>query len=225
VKCFYLQAKFAVFRTFAAGTFRPTVGFITPSAAYGLLLNIAGVEMRYDDGKSEMTLIEKNLPGVRIAVGALKFPERHTVFQQLHNYPVGNTGKEHAPNTKGNKYNIVPVRREFLSDIQAYICTDGNPELESWIEDGIAGNRERKYGIPFLGDNNFLIDRFEAETQPKSAFWFEKVDEEVEGFQENITRLTTSIDRADLSQTKSFLFAPAEMRQIDPPPKAWTNMP
>ena len=40
----YVEAPFAVFRTFSAGWYRPTATFLSPSAAYGLLLNLAGVE-------------------------------------------------------------------------------------------------------------------------------------------------------------------------------------
>ena len=46
-----IRAPFAAFRHFTAGSYRPTAPFITPSAAYGLLLNLAGVETRFDDGK------------------------------------------------------------------------------------------------------------------------------------------------------------------------------
>jgi CRISPR-associated protein Cas5t len=44
-----MEAPFAAFRTFTAGSYRPTAEFITPSAAYGLLLNVAGIEMREYD--------------------------------------------------------------------------------------------------------------------------------------------------------------------------------
>jgi CRISPR-associated protein Cst2 len=41
-----LDAPFAAFRPYTAGWFRPTAAFLTPSAAYGLLLNVAGIESR-----------------------------------------------------------------------------------------------------------------------------------------------------------------------------------
>jgi CRISPR-associated protein Cas5t len=223
--CFYLQAKFAVFRPFTSGSFRTTSGFITPSAGYGLLLNIAGIEMRHDDGKSPMTLIKKELPRIRLALGSFNLPGRHGMFQQLHNYPIGTTGKEHAANTKGNKYNIIPVRREFLSEIRAYICTEDNAELDSKISEGLSGKTKRKYGLPFLGDNNFLLDRFEPVIQREPVWWFEVVEEGQDGLREHTTRLTTTIDRADLSRTRSFLFAPTESKQVDPPSKSWVVMP
>jgi CRISPR-associated protein Cas5t len=223
--CFYLQAKFGAFRPFTSGSFRITSGFITHSAAYGLLLNIAGIEMRHDDGKSQMTLIKQELPRVRIALGALSLPGRHSIFQQLHNYPIGTTGSEHAVNTKGTKYNIIPVKREFLSEIRVYICTEDNAVLDSEISEGLSGKTERKYGLPFLGDNNFLIDRLEPVFKREPAYWFEIVDEAQDSIRAHTTRLTTTIDRADLSRTRSFLFAPTETKKVDPPSKSWIVMP
>ena len=68
--CLLIESRFAAFRPFITGSFRPTAPFITPSAAYGLLLNLAGIEMREDDGKSAMTLIKKSgLPGDGYRVG------------------------------------------------------------------------------------------------------------------------------------------------------------
>ena len=55
--------------------------------------------------------------GAPAAEGRKSVPSVHTVFQQLHNYPVGTSGQERAESAKGNKYNITPVRREFLSDL------------------------------------------------------------------------------------------------------------
>ena len=225
MKRYYLQAKFAAFRPFVSGSFRPTAGFITPSAAYGLLLNIAGIEMRHDDGQSVMTLIRKDLPMIKIALGMAELPVRHCLLQQLHNYPIGATGQDHAVNTKGNKYNIIPVKRELLSNIKAYIFIDGNSELEERIADGLNGGSHRSYGLPFLGDNNFLLDRFESIINMEPGWWFEKIENDAGGIRENITRLTTTIDRADLSRTRSSLFAPSINRKKDPPEGAWVQMP
>lgn len=226
--CLYIQAPFSVFRNFSAGSFRPSAGFMTPSAAYGLLLNLAGVEMRQpDDGKSVMTLIKQGLPNVRLALGALEFPTQQSLFQQLHNYPVGGTtGKDHAPLTKGNKYNIVPVRRAVLSNLKAYLCLDGNVELEKQILEGLEGNCPRAYGLPFLGDNNFLPDKIEPIFERKPAHWYEAMDEasSESGLQERVTRLTITIDRADMAQTRSQLFVPTAKAQIEIPDKAWVEI-
>lgn len=208
--CLYIQAPFAVFRTFTAGSFRPSAGFLTYSSAYGLVLGIAGIEARFDDGKSAMTLIREDLPRVRIALGALRFPEVQSLYQQAHNYPVGaEAGAQYEPVSKGSKYNITPVRRDFLSNLRAYICLDENAELELRVREGLSGKyNASRYGIPFLGDNNLMIDvlREEAETQP--AYWYEVVSQRDErGPRPRTTRLSIAIDRQNMSKTTSALFA------------------
>lgn len=222
--CLYFQAPFAVFRTFTAGSFRPTAPFMTPSAAYGLLLNLAGIEMREDDGKSEMTLIRNDLPHAAIALGALEIPGQHSVYQQLHNYPVGNTGKDHAPNTKGNKYNITPARRSFLSGLRGYLCLKDNDELAAQVLDGLAGKIPR-YGLPFFGDNNFFPDRIEVVDLVKPALWLAQVNaDDGDDRSTNIARLTVTIDRKDMSKTQSRLFRMLDAPSVEIPDGAWVEV-
>lgn len=226
--CMYVQAPFAVFRTFSAGSFRPTAGFITPSAAYGLLLNIAGIESRLEDGKHPMTVTRKDLPHAKIALGALSFPQIHSLYQQAHNYPIGkDAGAKYIPLTKGSKYNITPVRREFLSDIRAYICLTDNPDLTNKVRDGLNGEyNAARYGVPFLGDNNFLIDILREESIRQPAYWYERISEqESDGPQPRTTRLTITIDRQNMANTKSALFFPCPSQRQDVPDNAWVTIP
>ena len=237
--CLKVEAPFAAFRRFGAGSFRPGTGFITPSAAYGLILNIGCIEMRLDDGKSPTTLIRKKLPECRLAVGALSFPREQDLFQQLHNYPVGDEkmedplepgckiGKkaEGKRRCKGSKYNISPVRRSFLSDFKALICIDGNRELEKDVASGLAGEKTGRYGLPFLGDNSFLPDKLLLLEELAEAWWYstvEKNDDDVQ--KERIVRVTVSIDRMDMSRTKTVLYAPSKKKSREVPEKSWIEM-
>lgn len=222
----YVEAPFAAFRTFTAGSFRPTADFITPSAAYGLILNVAGIDMRRDDPKFPMTLIAADLPVIWIALAALSLPQRQSVYQQLHNYPIGNdAGEKYEAGTKGRKYNISPASRSFLSDIRAYICLDGNPVIEQLVREGLEGKRKRAYGLPFLGDNNFLLDRMDPVGDRHPAYWFEKItNDDDEGVRPGTTRLTVTINRADMAQSRSMLYAPSAQPSIDIPEKAWTEV-
>jgi CRISPR-associated protein Cas5t len=244
----YVQAPFAACRTFTAGWYRPTATFLTPSAAYGLVLNIAGMETRLreedprHDGRAPASLMRPGLPEVRIALGAptrdlsgngdnelpenKRYPLVHTVFQQLHNYPVGTSGQERAESTRGNKYNITPVRREYLSDLRAVVAIDSDAGLEDRIRRGLRGeyNAER-YGLPFLGDNAFLLDRLEELPAAPQAHWYERVtDASGEGPRPRTTRLTILSDRAELSRTTSALFAPTLLATSAIPELAWTEV-
>jgi CRISPR-associated protein Cas5t len=179
-----------------------------------------------------MTLMRTDLPAVDIALGAVVFPEVQTMYQQLHNYPVGDTGKEHRPSCKGAKYNIQPIRREFLSGIDAYICLRNNAPLEETVRRALKSSAEfaesglRRYGVPFLGDNNFVIDRVEEEAKPeKPAFWYRKVQPSEKELIRGRCRLTSWIDRTDMSCTAAALYAPIVEPERNPPAEAWTRVP
>jgi CRISPR-associated protein Cas5t len=244
----YVEAPFAVCRTFTAGWYRPTATFLTPSAAYGLLLNLAGIEMRLREedeqhsGAVPATLTRPGLPKLQLAVGAAavrrlghrseaiaeagdRYPSVQTVFQQLHNYPVGSAGDERAATTFGNKYNIAPIRREFLVGLRALVAFDGNAELEAGVRTGLRGEGAGCcYGLPFLGDNAFLPDRIDVLDAPLPAHWYERVTADDTKIRNRTTRLTTWIDRADFSKTRSALYAPTADAVAEIPPNAWTTI-
>lgn len=226
-----VKAPFAAFRTFAAGYYRPTAPFLIPSAAYGLLLNVAAIETRHDDDESPMTLIAEGLPSVEIAIGAVSLPELQRLFQQLHNYPVGSTGKGRAGDTKGNKYNIQPVRREVLSNLDACIGVRGNAWLEGRIREGLRlGSRfapegRRRYGVPFLGDNNFLLSVLREEPDPIPCYWFGRVGRDPDRAGRETSRFTIWIDRRDLSKTVAGLYRRTETAVSEIPAEAWTMLP
>ena len=224
-----LDAPFAACRPFVAGWYRPTAPFLTPSAVYGLLLNVAGVESRLWEhetghgGKVPASLTRPGLPAARLALGipdGAGPPRVETVFQQLHNYPVGASGmpKELA---KGTKNNITPVRREVLCGVRAVVAVECEAEFAARLRLGLVGGPTgRTYGLPFLGDNSFLLDRLE-ETPPRPARWYEKVDP-ADRSRAGTARLTVRVDRADMSGTESHLFAPAATASADVPDGAWS---
>ena len=231
--CLYVQAPFAAFRTFTAGWYRPTAPFLTPSAAYGLLLNLAGIETRRDDGLSPMTVTRFGLPSACIALGAVPgprgaFPGVQTVFQQLHNYPVGASGKERKEDARGNKYNITPVRRELLTDLRACVCLDGNSELEDQVRDGLVGRPPRsgtRYGLPFLGDNAFIPDKIEPLDSPLNAHWYRRLGEsEADADSTRSARFTVWVDRQEMSRTVTGLYAPESEPSPEIPGAAWTTI-
>ncbi len=117
------------------------------------------------------------------------------------------------------------MRRAFLSDIRALICIDGNPEVEDQVNRGLRGEIPRAYGLPFLGDNNFLINRIEPVEGPWPAYWFERITEDQGiGLRKHVTRMTITIDRADMSQSQSELFAPTEEPCVEIPENAWVGV-
>ena len=173
-------------------------------------------------GKVPASLTRSGLPAMRLALGVPEGegpPRVSSLYQQLHNYPVGASGMP-AALSKGTKNNITPVRREVLCDVRAAVAVECDADLTDRLRRGLRGGTTgRTYGLPFLGDNNFLLDRLE-ESPPRPARWYERVDP-ADRPRADTARLTVRVDRADMSGTVSHLFAPQTEAAAEPPPGAW----
>lgn len=222
-----VRAPFAAFRWMQAGVYRATSPVIPPSAAWGFVLNLAGVETRANDA-GLTTLVRTDAPALCIAVGSLRdgAPEVSTLYQQLHTYPVGNSGKELKENAHGTKYWIAPARREVLVGLDAVLGVETADEaLLQRVRDGLEGRLpERRYGVPFAGDNNLMVDRVEVGHAPPSAWWYERIEPGMTP-RRGSCRLSVSIDREDSSRTTSAVYAPVDARVDEPPAGAWTWTP
>lgn len=221
-----VRAPFAAFRWFQAGVYRATSPVMPPSSAYGLILNLAAIEMRQDMA-GPITLVSDEIPSLRIAIGVVTPGERCSLYQQLHTYPVGNSGAEFKARTHGAKYWIAPVRREVLVGLDCIVGVQTvDPDLFDRVRKGVRGELEiDRYGLPFAGDNNFLIDRIqEVGKAPEQTEWYARM-QPGDRPRKGSCRLTVGIDRADNSRTTSFLFAPAGTGASEPPDLAWTWTP
>ena len=220
-----LKDPFASFRPFQSGSFRSTTPIPSPSAIYGLLLNLAAIEQRTALDEP-ITLIKDDLPEIEIAIGIPNGSRSETAVlsQQLHNYPVGASGKELAQKTYGNKYWIAPVRREVIVNLNLIVGVRADESLCDRIVQGVNGELdEPRYGLPFAGDNNFLFDDIQFLEKPPLSRWYCPLDNNIRP-NRGICRLTTLIDRADNTKTKIRVFSPTDF-VIEPPTSAWINLP
>lgn len=216
-----VDAPFAAFRWLQAGVYRGTFPVIPPSAAWGLVLNLAGIETR---GASDEVVAptRSDAPDLAIAVGVVRSGDRSTLYQQLHGYPVGNSGKDLQARAHGQKFWIAPARREVLVGLVCVIGARGPSAIIERIPRGLAGSLDaERYGLPFAGDNQFLFSRIEVIDADDRARWYVPVNPPETPVES--TRLTTLIDRADASRTKAPLFAPTPGPCLCPP-EAWIEV-
>lgn len=215
-----LDAPFSAWRWLQAGVYRATFPVIPPSAAWGLVLNLAGIEIRGSVAEV-VTPIRPDAPALEVAVGVQRPGQRAVLYQQLHSYPVGNSGSEFRARTFGNKYWIAPAKREVLVGLVALVAARGAAEIIDRVVDGLAGRLETpRYGLPFAGDNQYLFSRIDVVAADEGARWYEPVtgtDPVLE-----TTRLTINIDRNDASRTEAPLFAPGKLGPC--PPGAWVSV-
>jgi CRISPR-associated protein Cas5t len=227
-----IEAPFAACRPMTAGWYRPTAGFLTHSAVYGLILNIAGVESRLGEhepghpGGVPASLTRAGLPAFRLALGLPEGsapPEVGTVFQQLHNYSVGAGNAGIRPeDARGRKNNIAPVRREFLQEVRALAVVQADEGFLDCIRRGLrGGGNGGRYGVPFLGDNSFTLDRLD-EVEPGPGRWFALSEAGRRSPpRPGTTRLSAFVDRTSPTGTRSALFTPSEGAVSIPPPAAF----
>lgn len=215
-----LDAPFAAFRWLQAGVYRGTYPVIPHSAAWGLVLNLAGIETRGTLDKV-VTAVRPDAPHLDVAIGLLHQAERSTLYQQLHGYPVGNAGKHLQARTQGQKYWIAPAKREILVGLVCVVGVRGAAAILESIPLGLAGTLPvERYGLPFAGDNQFLFSRIDV-VDDVEARWF--VPLRPGETPKESTRLTTFIDRANASRTKAPLFAPTAAAGRCPP-EAWLDV-
>lgn len=180
----HYKAPFGVQRTLRQ-TYRQTLPVLTPSAAYGLLLNIAAIEMR---GKRPA-----DLPPLEIACGVIGAPAKFSLLQHAHIYPVdAKTGKGRIEETKGTKYWITPRNHEYLWQVEGVIAVRG--DLCDRIRLGLNGQLER-YGLPFYGQNDFFFSTLLEVSEIPFSQWY--VPDKGHGSH----KVTTWADHADFTSS------------------------
>ncbi len=221
----HIRAPFASFSTLRTGTYRDTMPIMPPSAAYGLILNLAGIEMRGSLKKS-ITPIRSNLPYIKLAFGRVAGcnSEISVLLQNMHSYPIGQTGKERKAKTHGNKYWIEPTYREIIINLEMMLGVKAEPKLISLVRQELEGKSEQPYyGFPFAGDNNFLFDRIDCLDKPLPTHWFVRSDSNLE-LEPGAINLTVEIDRQNPSQTTSLLFSATQNPSTSLPDSEWLSI-
>lgn len=216
-----VRAPFAAYRPMQAGNLRATLPVMPYSAAWGLVLNLAGIETRRGLDLPT-TGIDPAAPLLRIALGLPgSLPEISSLYQQGHGYPVGSSGKALQERTHGAKYWIAPVRREVLVGLDIVVAVEAEASVGERVRAGLAGQGAwPRYGLPFAGDNNLLFDRIDLISEPPPCRWFVPVNLR-DPPRRGATRLTRAIDRSDSSRTESDLVNPQVEASVSPPDQSW----
>ena len=221
----HIRTPFASFSTIRTGTYRDTMPIMPPSAAYGLILNLAGIEMRGSLRKS-ITPIRSNLPHIKLVFGRVAGSNSKisVLLQNFHSYPIGQTGKERKAKTHGNKYWIEPTYREVIVNLDIMLWVKAESKLISSVRQGLEGKSDCSYyGFPFAGDNNFLFDRIDYLENPLPTHWFVQSDSNLE-LEPGAVSLSVEIDRQNPSQTKSLLFSATQHPFTSLPDSEWLSI-
>lgn len=192
----HFKAPFGAFKPFQSVEMLATTAFVTHSAAYGLLLGLAGVDR---DRKDEFI-------GAQIAVGMARMPKRGRTYHQLHVIPQTPT-KDEIERAKGTKQRIRPYWREVLISLEGCIGLK-DERLESLVRQGVDEPQSLDYwGLPFMGDNNFFLERLDVIPEPEKCQWFCPLEPENVGRDDRYIYLSIWTDYASGEASNSLLFS------------------
>jgi CRISPR-associated protein Cas5t len=200
----YFRAPFAAFRPFRNVELSPTAEFLTHSAAFGILLGLAGIERN----------LKKKYVGAHISIGCLRMPTVERSLQLLIQ------GKRKFEIEKGGNFKLRPFVREVLCGIEGYIGLE-HTELEQLVKQGIDAPTTLDYwGIPFMGDNNFFIERLDLKGNPEPCQWLCEVGEDLHIQGQKLFYLSVWTDYVNSEKSDSRLFYLGE-KTNSPPQSAW----
>lgn len=209
----YFRAPFGAFKPFQSVEMLATTEFLTYSAAYGLLLGLAGIDSRDPQ-------VKRQYANARLALGTMRLPRKGRVFQQLHKYK----DKKEVPRAKGRKPFIDTYWREFLYDkLEGYIGLEHH-ELERLVMQGVEEPSTLQYwGLPFMGDNNYFIEKLDIVESPMHCQWFHALTQSNEIFGERLFYLSVWTDYQNSTQSKNSLFYLRQdsSRLLDTASSAW----
>lgn len=191
----HFKAPFGAFRMMMAGSYRSSYPCITPSAAYGLVLNLASIDIR------------RHRPPMKVAIGLLERPSVSTFFQHLHSYLIGNSGRHLQQRCKGQKFWISPGRREVLANVNFVVGVEAEEPVERQILAGLDGDLPRFGGLPFAGDNSFIFERIEVLDEAPTAQWYVPLDEGGTAYR-GTQSLPVRVHHTDPARTRYQVFCP-----------------
>jgi CRISPR-associated Cas5-like protein len=208
-----VKAPFAAFRDLKSQL--KSYPIITPTAAWGLLLAAAGIEARKDVSEP-VTLTAPDAPDLQLALGQVAAGTVQSLYQQLHAYEVSPSAREKhlRAGCKGAKYHITPKYRDVLVGLDCVLGVRGQAEVLERIVIGLESGIDH-YGIPFAGDNNLFLERFEV-TAAIAAGWCEAIDNPVQGS----FRMPVWNDRARSERNVYQMFRLSKPT-VDIPQSAW----
>ena len=215
----YFKAPFGAFKPFQSIELHATADFITPSAAYGLLLGLAGIDCHVDYERKREFL------DARIAIGQKHRPLPGRLLQQLHKMPAGSVSQETLDRAKGNKPKIDIFRRDHLCRLEGYIGVR-HEKLEALVRKGIEEPATLNYwGLPFMGDNNFFLERLDAKDRPDRCRWFYPFKEHNLREGERLYYFSVWTDYEPNPTSYSRLFALSEMKDsLEKDDEAWISI-
>lgn len=150
-----------------AGGIQATWPIPTPSEAYGILLNLCGVDVN-DHGCQPALPARRDAPSFWVAIGSQATAGGGKILSHQHFHRVGKEGTD----PRGMKTSIEPASREVLVGTQFVLgMADEDRALIDRIITCLRGDIPA-YNFLTAGTSDSLIDRVKVLDAPPAANWY-----------------------------------------------------
>lgn len=222
-----IQAPFASWRSFSTGRAQGVLPVIPPSAAFGLFLNLAGIEMKagvLEKMKGNTYFCHPNrddLPHLEVATGTCSDMSSGELIHHMHGYVQtvskgtlgGKKQKEYEDSFHGRKFSIFLGRRKYLNGYNGLVACRNNPEIISKIRHNLEHGTD---DVPFAGSTNLTFDVI-REVDNQECHWYVKSETA------RSIPLTISVHRSKKDTSVRRLFTRSGNATKSPPENAWTK--
>ena len=220
----HIKAPLGVSRQLSTESHRGTYPVLSHTTLYGLLCNLAGVEMRVYDPNFKNMAIRTDLPKIGIRVGYVSLPMHSRLFEHtLKKMKNGDKKSEIGDVGKACRQFIKPKRTDYLTKLDLYVEVSARSELIDRIRryitgvnvDTILGTDKVRYGLPFIGTNNCTVQSIDiVDTFPDGElYWLNHMTKTTQKTHEFAVSMPVWIDRQHVNNTKVGYFS--VMRGVD----------
>lgn len=181
----HIKAPCGVSRQLSTENHRGTYPILSHTTLYGLLCNLAGVEMREYDSIVGNMVIKDNLPTLGIRIGYVKIPMQSRLFEHTLKLMKNAELKNGLGETRRVcRQFIKPKRSDYLVDLDFYVEVLCDIDLINRMKrylsginvDPIKGTDTTRYGLPFIGSNSCTIQSIDVvDVYPDQLFWVNRM--------------------------------------------------
>lgn len=209
-------AQFAMHLQRYAGGIQATWPIPTPAEAYGLLLNLCGIDSN-DHTCLPALPTRRDAPSFWTAIGSISTAGRGKILTHQHIHRVGKQNID----PRGLKTSIEPAHREVLVGTQFVVGMRADKSLTDRIIPCLRGDIPA-YNFLTAGTSDSLIDRVEVLDSPPEANWYAALDPKSPP-RAGSHRFPVWIDRRNEGKGRSTILAPTE-RTSEVPGTAWVRV-
>jgi CRISPR-associated protein Cas5t len=239
------DAPFFSYREFNTGDYSYSLPVIPHSAAYGLVLNLAGIEIKGDKIESMCGSFKckrnTNTPNLGIAVGFVSFDGISCLIHQYHKYTQSYSclspyeWEENQDgtfsvkeNTKGVKSSISNLKKDYqgrkwsIGIVKREYLTNYHGVIgvrgDKFLIEKIKHGIDECFGsIPFAGDRNLMFSKISI-NNPEANWLSTKKIQNCKSLE-----LSTKIDRVNSHRTVREIFYIDDKKSNKPSEFSWVN--